>query len=169
MQRSVKKKCEKEGKVYVLRWTKKGSPSCVWGSHEEHVSKHCQVTVYTISRCPCVCKKVLITQGQHNTILFDNTCYATSRVQLAVRLWIQYLLCHLLCLCWWHTPHKDDTMPRQSHIVQLCTQHLLCWHPCQSPDSHLDKHALWSLEPRPWLPVPNQEPENKVGSQSQVC
>ena len=48
----------------------------VQGSHEEHGSKHCQVTVYTISRCPCVCKAVLMTHTPYK----DNTMPTQSHI-----------------------------------------------------------------------------------------
>ena len=69
----------------------------VQGSHEEHVSKHCQVSVYTISRCPCVCKVVLMThtphkdtQCQHKAVLSDsvhNICKVDIRVSRQMVMW----------------------------------------------------------------------------------
>ena len=60
----------------------------VWGSHEEHVSQHYQVTVYTISRWSCVCRKVLMTQQVPNKwgCSFVNWFYISLWASMAVQM-----------------------------------------------------------------------------------
>ena len=108
----------------------------VCSSHEQHVSKHCQVTVYTISRWSCVCRKVLMTQRltrttqwQHNAILsklsncVHNTCYVDIRVSRQMVMWTKHYDCKYgtgIVATDYYQAQTENWRTRYSHSLIMC-------------------------------------------------